>query len=580
MITEPRLTIEIDPHGAFLTEMPEIATARTQASMTRTTLSPRKPPTKLGIVGEIDVINGLFERMKAETKRINPDSPRTKQALNNLGIVKEECVIKKFEDFEALTKDRKMRKMLYSYYIGNVNDTISQVLKERDKIRRKNNRNRRSSCDIGPMGSPQTKTIMPATTTARTHFAVMDFDKKIERLEENKQNEIVLIEKQAMSYLESEREFLKKLEKMKDRQERAEANKKKHEEKKLAGIIERKNKYSESIEAVKRINVEKSESVPKTGTHLRTRSVKDFKEMFEKDMIRRISEHKAKEMKIFEEQKRVEQRIEEREQQSTYKSALTLGHFLKKDAHSRYILEKEVDKKKLNTERWKEKYSRKREHVLSANFTESPEMYNKYAEKMKRFEDYSEKIQKERAKLLQEKKKNREEQFQKVGDNLQMIQRDLDMKEELLEEKIYGQTERLEHFYTMRQELWDQKVDLSKFKSQRSQIHFDKIRANENHKCNIIMAKNKMWKDAYEQKLKEKEILRNTSMQNHWNVQAEKDSLNFYLDQVNKIHAPTELIAGRLKNATTTFNVQHMANYIYKNFNTTSPTNAEIHRDP
>lgn len=98
-MTEPKLTIEImdspKASAAFITEMPDPATARTQSSVfTRGALSPRKPPTKLGFVGEIDVVNGLLERMKAKTRRINPDSPRTKQALSNLGIVKEECFIK------------------------------------------------------------------------------------------------------------------------------------------------------------------------------------------------------------------------------------------------------------------------------------------------------------------------------------------------------------------------------------------------------------------------------------------------------------------------------------------------------
>jgi len=51
-------------------------------------------PTKLGVVGEIDVINGILEKVKAKTNKINVNSPRTKQALENLGILKEECIVK------------------------------------------------------------------------------------------------------------------------------------------------------------------------------------------------------------------------------------------------------------------------------------------------------------------------------------------------------------------------------------------------------------------------------------------------------------------------------------------------------
>lgn len=102
-MAETRLTLDIESpaspspgvgSGAFITDMPDINTVRTHSTITKVALSPRKLPTKLGIVGEIDVINGLLERMRAKTRKINPESPRTKQALSNLGIVKEECVIK------------------------------------------------------------------------------------------------------------------------------------------------------------------------------------------------------------------------------------------------------------------------------------------------------------------------------------------------------------------------------------------------------------------------------------------------------------------------------------------------------
>jgi hypothetical protein len=98
MYTEPKLTIEINPQSAaFLTEVldaPNVDTMRTQSQSSTIALSPRRLPTKFGLVGELDVIDGLLERMRAKTRKMNPESPRTKQALSNLGIAKEECVVK------------------------------------------------------------------------------------------------------------------------------------------------------------------------------------------------------------------------------------------------------------------------------------------------------------------------------------------------------------------------------------------------------------------------------------------------------------------------------------------------------
>lgn len=109
--------------------------------------------------------------------------------------------------------------------------------------------------------------------------------------------------------------------------------------------------------------------------------------------------HKARELKAFEEQKKVKQRIEEREQDSMYKSALAFGQFLKKgstlqfvfliiflDAQSRMVLQKELDKKRAISEKWNNKVTKAREHVKSSNFENGLAMYTKYAEKMKRFQ--------------------------------------------------------------------------------------------------------------------------------------------------------------------------------------------------
>jgi len=567
MTEQPKSTLEIDSPGAFITEMPELGTARSRSTLTKLSISPQRLPTKLGIVGEIDVINGMLERMWAKMKRINPESPRTKQALSNLGIVKEECCVKKFNEFKAHTKDEKMQKVLYIYYIGNVNDTISQVLKERDRIRRK--RERRSSLEVCNIGSHQVPKIAPATTTARTPFVNMDFETKIERLDANKQNTMDYIEKQAMNFLESERDYQKKLEKINFKQERAERNKKMRDGKKLKEIEERKQKYGETLEAAQKLFTVKEENRETSNPHAST--TKDYKDTFQSDKLKRIAGHRQKELKALEERKKIETRMGQREQEEMFKSTSSLGQFLRKDMQSQMVLEREQAKKMSMTDQWNNKYVRTREHVRSATFVDDPELYARYGEKMRRFQNDIEKIEKERTKKIQEKKAIKEEQKQKVDENLQLIQKDSNLREEFLEEKMVSQTERLEKFYTARQHSWGQKVDLSKFKNQRSQIHFDKIRANENRKCNIIMAKHKTFKEAFEQKQKEKEMLRTTCMQNHWNVQAEKDSLNYYLDQVNKIHARTDLIAGRLRKVNTTFNVQNMANYISKNFNTVSP---------
>lgn len=97
-----RLTINLEPpigsqgSAAFITEIGSAVTTKTEPnSMKRASIPYIETglPTNMGIVGEIDVINGIMDRMRAKTKKINLDSPRTQQALTNLGIKKEECII-------------------------------------------------------------------------------------------------------------------------------------------------------------------------------------------------------------------------------------------------------------------------------------------------------------------------------------------------------------------------------------------------------------------------------------------------------------------------------------------------------
>lgn len=48
--------------------------------------------------------------------------------------------------------------------------------------------------ELGPVNSQQIPNIAPMTAMARTTFAVMDYETKLDRLDSNKQNEINLIE--------------------------------------------------------------------------------------------------------------------------------------------------------------------------------------------------------------------------------------------------------------------------------------------------------------------------------------------------------------------------------------------------
>ena len=99
------LDLETQRNGAFMTAVPTLQRSGTLAGerMPTTILdtvvvdqdaSIRKLPTQMGIEGEPNVINGLLDKARAKTRRINPNSPRTSQALINLGITKEECIVK------------------------------------------------------------------------------------------------------------------------------------------------------------------------------------------------------------------------------------------------------------------------------------------------------------------------------------------------------------------------------------------------------------------------------------------------------------------------------------------------------
>jgi len=99
------LDVESQRNAAFLTAVPTLQRQGTLPGERLPTiiLDPMqeqndtvrpKLPTQMGVEGEIDTINGLLDKVRAKTRRINTNSPRTSQALVNLGITKEECMVK------------------------------------------------------------------------------------------------------------------------------------------------------------------------------------------------------------------------------------------------------------------------------------------------------------------------------------------------------------------------------------------------------------------------------------------------------------------------------------------------------
>ena len=59
-------------------------------------------------------------------------------------------------------------------------------------------------------------------------------------------------------------------------------------------------------------------------------------------------------------------------------------------------------------------------------------------------------------------------------------------REEVLAEKVANQTAKLQKFYITRGNEWQQKTDLNKFRMHRSQIHFNKVSADNVKEENII----------------------------------------------------------------------------------------------
>lgn len=103
------------------------------------------------------------------------------------------------------------------------------------------------------MGAEFYSPRQPMTAKANmTPYGMLSFDRKLDRLEEKKQTKIQAIEvriieierilkfsqRQALTYLEEERDYLKQIEKYKAKHEKVQENRKQKEEKRVSFLIE------------------------------------------------------------------------------------------------------------------------------------------------------------------------------------------------------------------------------------------------------------------------------------------------------------------------------------------------------
>ena len=115
-----------------------------------------------------------------------------------------------FDSFAAQGKNEKMSKLLYTYYIGNVNgiwifwakilknyvDTITKVLKERERIRKKGKKMSMIYLEASAASeyySPK-QTAMTEKAKKMVPYGMLSFDRKLDRLEEKQQTKIQAIE--------------------------------------------------------------------------------------------------------------------------------------------------------------------------------------------------------------------------------------------------------------------------------------------------------------------------------------------------------------------------------------------------
>jgi len=367
--------------------------------------------------------------------------------------------------------------------------------------------------------------------------------------------------------LEEERDYLKQIEKLKTKQEKVEENRKQKEEKRQKVVVRKQEKYSQSVEKIKKLALEKEDEAVKQSLALQVKSARDFKRILLHETLEQKKQHRARQLRSLEEQRKIEVRLEENKQKEQMQCDQLMEHLERKNIWSRYITEREILKKRASMDNLKEKFEKTRDHALSVRNDERVDSYRQYAEKMTRFQEDNKKRITKKDKLKEITKQSKDEHLVKVHRRLKTIQEDLDRREEVLAEKVAGQTARLEKFYITRNNEWQMKTDLNKFRMHRSQIHFNKVYNDNTHKCNVIMKKTKDWKESQEKKKNENEIVRDAIMQHHFKIRSEEESLRYYLEQMSKIHAKTDLIAGKLQKAESAFNTKNMATYISNNFN-------------
>jgi len=571
------LDVESQRNAAFLTAVPTLQRQGTLPGERLPTiiLDPMqeqndtvrpKLPTQMGVEGEIDTINGLLDKVRAKTRRINTNSPRTSQALVNLGITKEECMVKRFEEFGMQAKNEKMSKLLYVYYISYVNDTILQVLKEREKLKKKGRKLSFEDYDKPIIPSSKYFSITDKATK-KAPYEFPSYEKKLEKLEIKKFDKIQSIERQAMNYLEEERDYLKQVEAFQKKHEKFGVNRKKILEKRDKDIVQKKEKYANSIKRYKEKVQEEEEEFVQQQSELFMRSTKEFKKSLFAKSTKQIFEHRDKQQRYYEEQKMREERLSQRESNDLFRSTFLMEEYQRKDAQTKSLIEKQKEKRRMWAEHQKQKYERTRENALIVTVEDNSEACHSYAEKMNKIKEDEKKREMMRSSKISVNKKMRDAHLKKIDENLQDIQRYFDDRKEDNDHRIVEKNDRLSQFYFTRRQLWDQKQDLNKYRQHRSQIHFSKVMADHTHKSNVIITKDRLWKEKHAKKVAEKESIRDIGMQNYLNVRAEKDSLKFYLDQMSKIHVKADLVAGKLKRAQTAFNTQNMAQYISNNFN-------------
>lgn len=113
-----------------------------QKAMNATSTSIKKPKNQINDDESEDnkpkKNNDLKEiRTIKQLERVNLDfdSPRLKQAMNNLGISIDECINKERSDFEKKGVDKDVIDLRFKHYKNRLIETLNMVLNERKNIK-------------------------------------------------------------------------------------------------------------------------------------------------------------------------------------------------------------------------------------------------------------------------------------------------------------------------------------------------------------------------------------------------------------------------------------------------------------